>query len=133
VIDWNQVDHFKASEFACRGENCCNGSNLIQPALVFALDELRKAYGKPMVLTSAYRCQAHNERVSTTRGLHAPHLSGLACDVGVSGRDAVVVLKLALAAGFTGIGVNQKGGGRFLHIDLLPDSIHHKRPWIWSY
>lgn len=132
MIDWNQVEHFKPSEFACRGENCCGGSNLIQPGLVFRLDDLREKFGKPLLITSGYRCPIHNARVSTT-GANGPHVSGLACDVGVAGRDAIVVLRLALQIGFTGIGVKQHGVGRFLHLDLIPDSIHAKRPWIWSY
>ena len=128
MIDWNQVEHFKAGEFACR--HC--DANLIQPGLVFKLDELREAFGKPMTVTSGYRCPEHNQAVSTT-GPTGPHTTGLACDIGVSGRDAVVVLRLALQAGFTGIGVQQKGGGRFIHLDLIPDSFSAKRPWIWSY
>jgi hypothetical protein len=42
-------------------------------------------------------------------------------------------MRLAIAAGFTGLGCQQKGAGRFLHLDLIPDSYAHKRPWIWSY
>jgi uncharacterized protein YcbK (DUF882 family) len=129
MIDWRKVDHFQAGEFACR---CGCGLEGIQPALVFKLDELREAYGKPLIITSGYRCQHHNMSVSTT-GPTGPHTTGLAADIGVSGRDAVVVLRLALQAGFTGIGVQQKNGGRFLHLDLIPDSFGAKRPWIWSY
>ncbi len=129
MIDWHQVRHFQASEFACR---CGCGGNAIQPGLVYKLDELREAFGKALVVTSGYRCPDHNERVSTT-GRTGPHTTGLAADIAVSGRDAVTVLRLALAAGFGGIGVQQKGGGRFLHLDLIPDSRSHKRPWIWSY
>jgi uncharacterized protein YcbK (DUF882 family) len=99
---------------------------------VFKLDELRYMFGKPLTITSGYRCPAHNQSVSTT-GATGPHTTGLAADIGISGRDAVVVLRMALQVGFTGIGVQQKGGGRFLHVDLIPDSFGAKRPWIWSY
>jgi zinc D-Ala-D-Ala carboxypeptidase len=36
---------------------------------------------------------------------------------------------MALEAGFTGIGVQQKGTGRFLHLDTL----ENLRPTVWSY
>jgi hypothetical protein len=36
-------------------------------------------------------------------------------------------LRLALELGFTGIGVQQKGTGRFIHLDL------RAVPAIWSY
>jgi uncharacterized protein YcbK (DUF882 family) len=100
--------------------------------LVYLLDRLREVYGKPLIVTSGYRCPQHNQRVSST-GPSGPHTTGLAVDLGVSGREAVTVLRLALSLGFTGIGVQQKGGGRFLHLDMVPDSHGHKRPWIWSY
>jgi hypothetical protein len=51
----------------------------------------------------------------------------LAVDLGVQGAEAVAVLRLALGLGFTGIGVQQKGAGRFLHLDL------RREPTIWSY
>lgn len=129
MTDWSRVKHFKPGEFACR---CGCGVLGIQPGLVYRMDELREAYGKPLVITSGYRCPVHNQNVSST-GPNGPHTTGLACDVGVSGREAVTVLRLALVAGFTGIGVQQKGNGRFIHLDMIPDSHMAKRPWIWSY
>lgn len=127
-MDWSGVRYFKPEEFACH--HC--GDNRVQIALVEKLDELRHLYGKPLTITSGYRCPEHNQRVSTT-GPNGPHTSGLAADLGVSGREAVAVLRFAMALGFTGIGVQQKGNGRFIHLDLIPDSFDHKRPWIWSY
>jgi hypothetical protein len=43
------------------------------------------------------------------------------------------VLRAALNAGFTGIGVKQKGKGRFIHLDDIEDSGDRPRPWVWSY
>jgi len=37
------------------------------------------------------------------------------------------VLRLAMHLQFTGIGVQQKGSGRFVHLDL------RKEPTVWSY
>jgi hypothetical protein len=55
------------------------------------------------------------------------HSTGLAADIGISGSEAVALLRLALDAGFRGVGVQQKGSGRFLHVDL------RETPTIWSY
>ena len=38
-----------------------------------------------------------------------------------------MVLRLALDANFTGIGIQQKGHGRFVHLDI------REHPAIWSY
>jgi len=58
------------------------------------------------------------------------HNMGIACDVAVQGGDAYNILRLAFAYGFTGIGVNQKGGGRFIHLDTWREP---PRPNVWSY
>lgn len=135
MFDWSGIRYFKPEEFSCK---CgCEGRQ-IQLPLVEALDALRHLYGKPMTITSGYRCPQHNEKVSST-GKTGPHTTGLAADIGVSGREAVVLLRLALSitnvqgSVFTGIGIQQKGAGRFLHLDMIPDSASHKRPWMWSY
>jgi uncharacterized protein YcbK (DUF882 family) len=96
------------------------------------LDELRHMYGKPLIITSGYRCPDHNAAVSAT-GRTGPHTTGRAADLRVDRRDALQLLKLALALNFTGIGVNQKGNGRFLHVDNLPNAHGQPRPTIWSY
>ena len=43
------------------------------------------------------------------------------------------VLDKGIAHGFTGIGVNQKGGGRFIHLDIAEIENYSPRPHIWSY
>jgi zinc D-Ala-D-Ala carboxypeptidase len=40
---------------------------------------------------------------------------------------------VALKHGITGVGVNQKGGARFIHLDDLEPTGHFPRPTIWSY
>jgi zinc D-Ala-D-Ala carboxypeptidase len=59
----------------------------------------------------------------------AAHSTGRAVDI------AVRLLQLALQEGFTGIGIQQTGEGRFLHLDDIQpeDEFHVPRPWIWSY
>ena len=102
--------------------------------MVLRLDDMRKAWGRPIIITSGYRCPAHNQRVSST-GAAGPHTTGRAVDLAVHGRDAFVIVRLALERGFTGLGFHQRGphGGRFLHLDTLPDAPGQPRPWCWTY
>lgn len=119
--------HFKLDEFACK--HC--GENKIARDFVDKIDALREACGFALPVTSGYRCPEHNNKVSTT-GLSGPHTTGRAVDFGVRGQQAFTLVQLALARGFTGIGVNQKGGARFIHIDDLPNAVQ-PRPVFWSY
>jgi uncharacterized protein YcbK (DUF882 family) len=85
---------------------------------------LRDLYGKSIVVTSAYRCPQHPiEICKKSAGQH----SIAAIDLSVSHKDAHDVLRLAFMLGFTGIGVNQKGNGRFIHLDL------REKHTVWSY
>lgn len=93
---------------------------------------LRERVGFGLPVTSAARCPAYNARVSST-GATGPHTTGRAIDLGVSGARAHRVLAEALALGFTGIGVAQKGAGRFIHLDDLPNGPNCPRPFVWSY
>jgi hypothetical protein len=48
--------------------------------------------------------------------------------VAVEGADAHRLLMLALNQGFKGVGIQQKGQGRFIHLDLTSE---YGR--LWSY
>ena len=123
-MDWNNYPNFSEDEFKC--SHC--GKVDMQPAFMASMQQLRNMYGKPMAITSGYRCPDHPiEAKKSTPGAHA---SGEACDIGVQGTDAYHLLRLALALDFTGIGVQQKGGGRFIHLDTLRNP---PRPNVWSY
>lgn len=120
--------HFTIAEFACK--HC--GQNNIDYKFVELLDELREQCGFPLVVSSGYRCPTHNAKVSST-GKTGPHTTGRAADLAVSHGQAVTVLRKALSMGFTGFGVQQKGGGRFIHLDTLPNAPGQPRETIWSY
>lgn len=123
------MKYFTLSEFACKH---CGASNM-DPVFLANVDELRRRYGKPLTVSSGYRCPAHNAAVSHTGGA-GPHTTGRAVDFAISRREALELLALALASrNFTGIGVSQKGNGRFLHLDDLPNAPGQPRPTIWSY
>lgn len=97
------------------------------------LELMRTEAAFPFVVTSGFRCPEYNAKVSST-GLDGPHTTGLAVDLAVRGSHAFLLTKLAIKHGMTGIGVSQKGDGRFLHFDSIqPGDKKHLRPWIWSY
>ena len=123
-MDWGLYPNFSAKEFDC--SHC--GKNEMRPEFMGKLQAFRMQYGKPMRITSGYRCPEHPlEAKKPKPGAHA---SGLACDVGVDGQEAYEILRLAFQLGFKGIGVNQKGTGRFIHLDMLEEP---PRPNVWSY
>ena len=96
------------------------------------VQRVRDRVGFAMPVTSGARCPAYNALVSHTAE-HGPHTTGRAIDLNLRGGQALEVIAAALAEGFTGIGVSQKGAGRFLHLDDLPDGPGCPRPFIWSY
>ena len=96
------------------------------------VEALRVRVGFALPVTSAARCPKHNRVVSGT-GDDGPHTTGRSIDFGISRQRAYTVMREAFALGFTGIGVQQKGDSRFLHLDDLPDAPGQPRPTIWSY
>lgn len=122
MIDWTAYKNFRKDEFTCK---CGCGQSDMKPEFMDRLQALRTAYGKPMLITSGYRC--HNHPVEKSKVSTGAHTQGIAADIGISGAEAITLLRLALEAGFKGIGVQQKGTGRFLHLDIREHSA------IWSY
>lgn len=120
--------YFTDDELKC---SCC-GVNAMRPETVDRLDRLRELYGKPIALSSAYRCAKRNTEVSST-GQNGPHTTGQAVDILVRGAEGLVLMGLAQRLGFTGFGVKQHGASRYLHLDDLPEAEGRPRPWLWSY
>lgn len=125
MTEWR---YFKRDEFACR--HC--GENRMDDVFITELDDLRHHLGFALPISSGYRCPEHNARVSST-GRIGPHTTGRAADIAVDRGRAYEVLQAAMAMKFTGIGVQQKGGARFIHLDNLPNAPGQPRPTIWSY
>ena len=124
MIDWALYPNFSKKEFDCT--HC--GANQMTPAFMEKLQALRSIYGKPMRVTSGFRCAQHP--IEAKKAKPGAHASGCACDIGVEGREAYQLLRFAFELGFTGIGVNQKAGSRFIHLDTLEGG---PRPNVWSY
>jgi len=118
--------YFDEAELTCQ---CGCGRQEMNNAFMTKIVAMRRELGFPFKVTSAYRCPEHNIAVSHT-GATGPHTTGRAIDIEVNREYAYRLLDCALRAGMTGIGVQQKGEGRFLHLDDLEEGI---RPTVWSY
>jgi uncharacterized protein YcbK (DUF882 family) len=94
------------------------------------MDDIREQCGFALIVSSAYRCPLYNDRVSAT-GKSGPHTTGRAMDIAVSHENAFIFLNAALENGITGIGIQQKGKIRFIHVDDLTNP--YPRPRVWSY
>jgi uncharacterized protein YcbK (DUF882 family) len=94
INDIRVSPHFRLREFQCR---CC-GVVKLSPELLDMLEEMREAWGGPLVITSGYRCPAHNRAVGgAPRSLH---LSGAAADISANRKDQELLFNIARNAGF---------------------------------
>lgn len=126
MINWADYPNFSEEEFRCKC-GCAKAS--MDKQFIDDLQVLRNIVGFPLPINSGYRCPEHNNAVSGT-GYSGPHTTGKAADLGVDRQKAHKVLQTALSMGFAGIGVAQKGSGRFIHLDTLDEGL---RPTVWSY
>jgi peptidoglycan hydrolase-like protein with peptidoglycan-binding domain len=109
-------NNFVSTEFDCKGNDGCCNKTLIDPKLVVYLQAIREHFGKPITITSGYRCQKHNSRVGGASG--SRHTKGEAADIIVSGVAPREVAKFAESIGVKGIGCYESAAdGYFVHID----------------
>lgn len=107
--------NFRVSEFACHGNGCCT-TVLIDEQLVVYLQKIRDHFGKPITITSGYRCPTHNSRIGGATG--SRHSKGQAADIVVQGVSSREVAKYAESIGVKGIGLYETSkDGYFTHID----------------
>ena len=104
--------NFSPQEMASKRE----GELMIDEAAMDKLQKLRNILGKPLLITSAYRSEAHNRAVGgATR---SQHRLGKAFDVRMENHDPHHFEQVARSVGFTGFGHYPKSG--FMHIDTGP-------------
>jgi zinc D-Ala-D-Ala carboxypeptidase len=120
----NYGKFFSESEFKC---SHCGVAKMDQD-FINRLNELRREVGVPLRVTSGYRCPDHP--IEARKVASGAHTTGKAVDFAVEGRLAHELLKQAMEMNFKGIGVQQKGTGRFIHLD---DWVAPNRPTVWSY
>lgn len=108
-------EHFTVSEFLCKGSGCCTEGK-IDDKLVEILKKIRDHFGKPVYISSAYRCPAWNKKVGGVSGSY--HLYGQAADIKVRDIAPAEVAKYAESIGVLGIGLYETDAdGHFVHVD----------------
>ena len=119
--DWEKVKYFKKAEFACP---CCGVCHM-NKELIWKLDLLRELVGEPLIITSGYRCERHNEAVGGAP--NSAHLRGNAADIACP--DHLLrykILKYAFYLEFPRIGIGKK----FIHLDV-DRTLPHPRVWVY--
>ena len=107
--------NFKSYEFDCHGKNCCVETQIDQK-LVNYLQQIRDHFGKPVHISSGYRCQTHNKNVGGATG--SRHTKGMAADIYIEGVQPRDIAKYAEGLGILGIGLYETNkDGYFVHID----------------
>ncbi len=115
------IKHFKAKEFLCK--HC--GKVIIDSRLIELAERLRGYLGKPLIITSGYRCPEHNRRVGGVPD--SPHIKGLALDVLTeSSRERFKIFTWLVNNGVTRIGMAKT----YTHFDIDPDK---PQEVIWDY
>jgi len=111
--------YFDRSDFDCKE----TGENRMDEDFLLELDCLRHACGFPFVVVSGFRSVTHSaERKKLKPGYHP---EGIASDIRVSaGLQRGTLIKLAIARGFTGIGIAKT----FIHVDRRPGELV-----VWPY
>jgi uncharacterized protein YcbK (DUF882 family) len=85
----------------------------MQVDFMIKLQKVRDIYGKPMQITSGFRCAKHNLAVGGSPT--SQHMLGLAADIQCgSFHDRYALINAAFAVGMRGIGVYRT----FVHMDL---------------
>lgn len=102
------TENFDSREFTC--PDC--GITMIAYKLINGLQELRDSIIQPVIITSGFRCEEHNEKIGGVK--NSRHTYGDAADIKVKGMPGS---KLALIAGQ--IAAFEEGG-----IGVYPNYIH---------
>lgn len=129
MTDYPLSRDFHASEFDCK--HC--GKRGIKQAFVGLLQGLRDAVGKPLIITSGYRCPQHPaEAKKKTPGRHT---EGIAADLYSPRVSLIQVYRIVLAEFpcFTGIGVAPHQN--YIHLDTRPlpaDKLGHRVAWAYD-
>ena len=112
--------HSKYDNIACPCDKCGGVGVGLSKGLLIVLEHLRAALGKPITVTSGYRCVEHNAKVGGAAG--SKHLLGVAADIKVKGMSPTQVAKHLVAlpySNFLGVGTYTRGNkGGWVHVDI---------------
>ena len=124
--DKEPKNYFKPKELACRH----TGKEGFDEDFLKTLNAIREECGFSFALSSAYRAPEHP--IEARKQRLGAHTTGKAVDILANGERALEIIRVAQKHGIQRIGVQQKGGGRFIHIDACTEEEGFP-PAIWSY
>lgn len=108
------TENFNLKEFQCK---CGCETVKVSSELVNKLQVLRTKVGKPLVITSGFRCEKHNKAVGGVDSSY--HTKGMAADVACpSGYTVEKFARMCQDVGFTGVGAYPDKN--FVHVDVRP-------------
>jgi zinc D-Ala-D-Ala carboxypeptidase len=128
--------NFSNEELRCKCGHCDSNWRYMDASFMDDVQKLRDDLGFPVIVTSAYRCLQHP--IEAKKRKRGTHTYGAAIDIGCSGPMAFHILAQIFAGihsgrySFTGVGVQQRGDSRFIHVDNS-SSGEFTRPTLWSY
>ena len=122
-----EKNYFKPKELACRH----TGDQGFDPDFLKTLNAIREECGFSFALSSAYR--SPENPVEARKEVKGAHTHGKAVDILASGENALEIIRVAQKHGIQRIGIQQKGSGRFIHLDACTEEDGFPCPSIWSY
>lgn len=121
----NQLKDFKESEFYCKCGKCNHNDQPYSFLLALLLQDVRTYFGKPLIITSARRCVAHNKKVGGVAKSKHTYYNGVLATVatdfyvkGVSYKQLVAYIKTI--AGKYNVNYYYNVSGSVMHIDIKP-------------
>lgn len=102
---------FTLEEFKCHHCGSLPPAGM-SPVLLQKLDDLREILGRPIIVSSGYRCPVHNENVGGVS--NSQHLLGKGADIWSPGISPSYLARLAEKIGFDGIGIYSS----WIHVDV---------------
>lgn len=104
-------ENFAVAEFACK-DGC--DKVLIDTGLVEILQKIRNHFGKPIIITSAYRNDAYNRKIGGVS--NSQHVRGTAADICISTVEPAEIAKYAEYIMPKSGGIGQYSN--FVHVDV---------------
>ena len=116
-----QIENFSAKEFVC--PHC--GELYIHSDLIITVQDLRRKLGRPVIITSAYRCEEYNAQIGGVP--NSAHTLGLALDIAVpNSQMRKYVLEHLIMRGISRIGIAKD----FIHFDI---DVTKPQDVVWLY
>jgi hypothetical protein len=119
--------YFKPKELKCKH----TGESGFDDDFLITLCAIRDECGFAFPLSSAYRSPSHP--IEARKDHLGAHTTGKAVDILCNGEKALEIIRVAQKHGIKRIGVQQKGGGRFIHLYACTEEEGFPSPAMWSY